>query len=518
MESNPTLLAVCKAVRPLTMEQTRELVFQLGVPLNVLDDVSRQYDGENRKEHFVQKLLDMKTDVSWKKIVAVLKEIDKNSLAEDIERAHISNAHQTSSPTSPIAASGPVELDGPSMPVSRLPTAADHVNPTTGSPVSTLALYQQQVQVVKESIEQLEETFYELKFEARLVLTERENKESHFLERFRDYLLDLPVAKKAFHIKFFKRNEDDIIEAKNVLKLFAILGRYCNYSNYEIIFYVVKKFCKKLMQKMGSYRDSLTSFEKATAVDVYLHAISAHPKGKISQAFIQMAMKINKAPSACSLYEIRQLKALIVENSSVESYAVYVEEPQEGSIRVVLSVPPEVGWMVGFVFMDPDFRRSILLTDATLDNTDLSTYLWGDSALMVALRWERTESIHLLLKSGAELDLQNKRGDSALMMAVGEGMTEVVSLLVKAGASLDIQNNWGDSALMVAVREDRAEAIHLLLQSGAALDLQNMWGQTALIMAAALGRNDIVSLLVKAGAALDLQDQVLHEYPFTLCC
>ena len=27
---------------------------------------------------------------------------------------------------------------------------------------------------------------------------------------------------------------------------------------------------------------------------------------------------------------------------------------------------------------------------------------------MVALRWERTESIHLLLKSGAELDLQNK--------------------------------------------------------------------------------------------------------------
>ena len=32
-------------------------------------------------------------------------------------------------------------------------------------------------------------------------------------------------------------------------------------------------------------------------------------------------------------------------------------------------------------------------------------------------------------------------GESALMMAVGEGRTEVVSLLLKAGANIDLQNN-----------------------------------------------------------------------------
>ena len=31
-------------------------------------------------------------------------------------------------------------------------------------------------------------------------------------------------------------------------------------------------------------------------------------------------------------------------------------------------------------------------------------------------------------------------GDSALMMAAREGMTEVVSLLLKAGANTDLQN------------------------------------------------------------------------------
>ena len=377
MESKPTLLAVSNAVRPLTIEQTRELVFQLGVPLNVLDDVTAQFDGENRKQHFIQKLLDMKTDTNWGAIVAGLRHMEIHSLATDIERTYQSRAAcLTSGFASLNAANIPDQFEGTSV---QLPSTADSVTPTTGCLVPTTvaieAAYQQQVEEVKESIEELEETFSELKFEARLLLTERENNESPFLERFRDYLLDLPVAKKAVHIKFLKRHEDEILEAKNIQKLFAILSRYCNYSNYEIIFHVVKRFCRGLLQRMTQYRDSLFAFEKATSIDVYLCAISAHPKGKVSKAFIRMALKINKALSACSLYEIRRLKELIAEDSSVESYAMYVEEPEEGSIRVTLCVPREVGEMVGVVLMDPDFRRKTHLVDVTVNDTDLQTYL-----------------------------------------------------------------------------------------------------------------------------------------------
>ena len=364
MESKPTLLAVSNAVRPLTIEQTRQLVLQLGVPLNVLDDVTAQFDGENRKQHFIQKLFDMK-GTDWDKIVAGLREIDMNTFATDIERAHISKA-PVLLPTSKCvsAPTSPVEMDGP----------ASNTTTNFATPHSSVA-FLRRVDEAKGSIEHFEEAFSKLKSEVRQLLSKKENVEPNFLGIFRDHLLDLPVAKKAVHIKFLKRHEDEILEAKNIQKLFAILGRYCNYSNYEIIFHVVKRFCKGLLKSMTQYRDSLFAFEKATSIDVYLFAISAHPKGKVSEAFIRMALKINKPPSTCSLYEIRQLKELIAENSSVESYAMYVEDPQEGSIHVTLCVPREVGEMVGVVLMDPDFRWKNHITDVTVDNTHLSTYL-----------------------------------------------------------------------------------------------------------------------------------------------
>ena len=97
---------------------------------------------------------------------------------------------------------------------------------------------------------------------------------------------------------------------------------------------------------MLSYRDSLTAFERTTTVDVYLCAISALPDGAI---FVKMAMRLNKAPSECTLHEIRELKESIDEEASLESYAMYIDSPVEGSVCVGLCVPERVGWMVGVV-------------------------------------------------------------------------------------------------------------------------------------------------------------------------
>ena len=125
---------------------------------------------------------------------------------------------------------------------------------------------------------------------------------------------------------------------------------------------------------MLKYRDSLTIFEKATTVDVYLCAISARPGGKLSQGFICMTMKINKPLSECTLYEIRGLKEAIEEKASLESYFMYINAPEEGSVQVVLHVHKEVGWMVGVVFT-ADFREKHLLTDVLIGKKVLREYL-----------------------------------------------------------------------------------------------------------------------------------------------
>ena len=131
--SNTSTLEMTNAIRRLTMEETRDLVFQMRVPLNILDDITAQYGGENRKQHFVQAWLDMDRDASWEKLVTGLRKINKNALAAEIESEHLSSAAVPSSgsPSLPsisfASISAPSEIDTP-----------DHLEIATTDPVGSL--------------------------------------------------------------------------------------------------------------------------------------------------------------------------------------------------------------------------------------------------------------------------------------------------------------------------------------------------------------------------------------------
>ncbi|CAI8032515.1 hypothetical protein GBAR_LOCUS18373, partial [Geodia barretti] len=483
--SKMSTLDVCNAISQLTVEETRQLVFQIGVPLRVLDGIADEYTGENRKQHFVQKWLDMNLDATWDKLVAGLRKMNMNTLAASVEYEHISSyplvfssgssfllptpsvcaTAELSTPgyletatqapvgllapvTAPVGPLAPVTDTpapvgplapvtdtpapvGPLTPVTDTPAAVGPLAPMTATPapvgplapvtapVSTFAPVtdtpapvgaiptQTKVKVVKDNIENLEDEFSKLKSEVRKLLSEKEKKNRTFTDEFRNHLLDLPVAKKVIHIRFFTRNEDEILDAKNIQKLFYILGRYYNYSNYEIIFHVVKKFCHELKGRMTSYRDSLVAFEKSTTVDIYLCAISARPGGAIMEGFIRMTVKLNKPPSVCSLYEIRELKESIQEKAALESYAMYIETPGKGSVRVSLRIHEAVGWMVGVVLLSAKFRQVTKVSAKRRIEVYLMAYLNGYSALMLATREGRTEVVSLLREAGANTELQN---------------------------------------------------------------------------------------------------------------
>ena len=216
-------------------------------------------------------------------------------------------------------------------------------------------------------------------------LVQKEEQDCLFFKRFRSYLLAVPAAKKGVHIGFFRQNEKDILETKEVERLFPILNHYCNYSNYEIIVVVVKRFCgEPLQQRMLTYRDLHIEFEKKTTVNVYLCAISATPESNVFTAFTKMVMKINKPSNVCTLYEIRQLKESIALNASLHSYSVYIEDQQEGSVHLVLRFPEECGWLVGGVMTD-EFMETHLLTDVTFDGKDLKSYLVSHSLVILVL-------------------------------------------------------------------------------------------------------------------------------------
>ena len=143
----------------------------------------------------------------------------------------------------------------------------------------------------------------------------RHDLEISFLTVFRDRLLDLPVARKASHGKFFRDSEDDFLLAKDMHKMFATLKRHRNYRNYEVLHEVVKRFSKPALQRrMKEYCKSLEAFEKETRIDIYLRAISAGVV--LWKEISKMTMKMNRSTSTCTLYEIRKLKEDMTETAS----------------------------------------------------------------------------------------------------------------------------------------------------------------------------------------------------------
>jgi hypothetical protein len=67
--------------------------------------------------------------------------------------------------------------------------------------------------------------------------------------------------------------------------------------------------------------------------------------------------------------------------------------------------------------------------------------------LMTTAVYSRPKAMKILLEHGVELDATNENGDTATHMAARTMYTSLVRLLVKAGADKDIQNKQGKTAL-----------------------------------------------------------------------
>ena len=372
----PTELAT--ALQTLTPDEAKELFFYLKVPLHSLNSIPANQSGNMAKISYIQLWHDSDLEASWDRIVEGLEQIGKKALADRLAcrycgrtpAASNSTPEVSTVPTAPPEASG-LQISGSSLSRLALSPVAHPSSPSSPS---------DRVSQVRVEIDRLSDTFSDLMSDTRDEMCTRESVNPAFLKRFRDRLLDLPVAKKAPHTKFFRESEDDFLMAKNMDKMFAILRRYCSYRNYAVLREVVRKFCHAvLQQRMQEYCESLEKFEKETVVDIYLKAIEASDILKTS--FTKMTVKINKPASECTLHEIRKLKEAITERASLHSYSMYIEEESVGSVQLELGFPAScVGWILG-VFT-PNFLSTHLLSDVVLDQQHLSILDWPEEKLV----------------------------------------------------------------------------------------------------------------------------------------
>ena len=105
------------------------------------------------------------------------------------------------------------------------------------------------------------------------------------------------------------------------------------------------------------------------------------------------------------------------------------------------------------------------------------------------------------------IDSVDEDGYTALMMAVARYDIEVVECLLENGANIDIQQQHsGRTALIIAMEHNYTDIAQLLISKHADVNKQDDRGRTALMLAAAMNKLTIVRTLIEAGADVNKQD------------
>ena len=163
-----------------------------------------------------------------------------------------------------------------------------------------------------------------------------------------------------------------------------------------------------------------------------------------------------------------------------------------------------------------DIVQLLLECEGIHPNVQTKTKKW--SALMFACEKGQTNTVKILLKKGAEVDMGDIK-ETALMIACERGYTEIAELLLEYGASdmIDLlagckyaksekkYNLPHKTALMLASRGGHTKTVKVLLLYGATVNIQTEEdGWSALMFASEKGYTETAELLLEYGAEVDL--------------
>lgn len=146
------------------------------------------------------------------------------------------------------------------------------------------------------------------------------------------------------------------------------------------------------------------------------------------------------------------------------------------------------------------------------DSADLNARNeYGMTALDMAMRSNKSDTIAILCERGADPNTINKYGSTALHTAIHSNKPDMVTILCKHGANPNIMDKEGCNALHCVVDanllcDDKCVIIRILCENKVDLDAVNADGFTALHMAINNWDSSIAEELCKRGANLNIMN------------
>ena len=141
----------------------------------------------------------------------------------------------------------------------------------------------------------------------------------------------------------------------------------------------------------------------------------------------------------------------------------------------------------------------------------------GDVSLHAAIAgYCSSETLQILIDSGADVNAVNKRGRTAVLLGCLDGQMDSVKVLLDAGADPTIADEEHFSCLHAAI-DGRCsiDILQALIDHGAHVDAKRKDGMNALLQACKTGQSESVLFLLNAGADVSTtgpnDDTILHE-------
>lgn len=122
----------------------------------------------------------------------------------------------------------------------------------------------------------------------------------------------------------------------------------------------------------------------------------------------------------------------------------------------------------------------------------------GSSPLIIAGYYNNVESVRLLLRQGADMEIKDNMGNTALMGVCFKGYTAIVEALCAHSAIVDNENGNGATALIFAATFGHNEIIRILLQYKARPHHRDRFGKNAVDYALVQENAEGYELLARA--------------------
>ena len=154
------------------------------------------------------------------------------------------------------------------------------------------------------------------------------------------WLISLDVFQQREHQEFIKDHLTKIDKETHLSNLWARLGMYWNFLNFDLLEHLVSGFgSEDLKKKMESYKVDLQSFRKATRICDFINCWPERVEPPPERELREFVARVGYCWENCTLEDLDMLEGVITRKFFLPRFVLHLREIKPGSIAITWLIP-----------------------------------------------------------------------------------------------------------------------------------------------------------------------------------